>query len=246
MAMEDWFRRKGYLKAGERFEVTELARSVNRNSWLLVVVEQAEDVVLGEAFAAAEEVEFDGEGEAGDFAAELFDELDGGFHGAAGGEQVVDEQDALAGLDGVEVDFERVGAVFEIVGDAGYRCGQLARLADGDEAGIEAVGERGAEDESAGFDAEDEVDLAFKIVGGERVDEHGEAGAVFEQRGDVVEEDARLGEVGHGAHERLERRDIHGFRHESCCSWSVGWPDAEFAVRTWRDEVSACLLDFSI
>jgi hypothetical protein len=26
-AMEDWFRRKGYLKAGERLEVTELAPS---------------------------------------------------------------------------------------------------------------------------------------------------------------------------------------------------------------------------
>ncbi len=36
---------------------------------LLVVVEEAEDVVLFEAVAAAEEVELNGEGEAGDFAA---------------------------------------------------------------------------------------------------------------------------------------------------------------------------------
>jgi hypothetical protein len=122
-------------------------------------VKQAEDVVLLEAVAAFEEVELDGEGEAGDLAAELLDELDGGFHGAAGGEQVVDEDDALAGLDGVEVNLERVGAVFEIVGDAGDWRGELARLAHGDEAGIEAVGQSGAEDESARLNAEDEIDL---------------------------------------------------------------------------------------
>ncbi len=36
---------------------------------LFVVVEEAEDVVFLEAVAAFEEVEFDGEGEAGDFSA---------------------------------------------------------------------------------------------------------------------------------------------------------------------------------
>ena len=66
--------------------------------WLLVVVQQAEDVVLLEAVAAFEEVEFDGECEAGDFAAQLLDQLDGRFHGAAGGEQIVDQHHALAGL----------------------------------------------------------------------------------------------------------------------------------------------------
>ena len=71
---------------------------------LFVVVEEAEDVVVLEAVAAFEEVELDREAEAGDFSAELLDELDGRFHGAAGGEQVVDEHHALAGLDGVGVD----------------------------------------------------------------------------------------------------------------------------------------------
>jgi hypothetical protein len=73
-----------------------------------VVVQQAEDILLGEAVAAFQEVEFDGEGEAGHFAAELFDQLERGLHGAAGGEQVVYEKHALAGLDGVEMDFKRV------------------------------------------------------------------------------------------------------------------------------------------
>ena len=42
---------------------------------LFVVMQEAKDVVIGEAVAAAQEVEFDGEGQAGDFAAQLLDQL---------------------------------------------------------------------------------------------------------------------------------------------------------------------------
>ena len=171
---------------------------------LFVVVEEAEDVVLFEAVAAFEEVEFDGESQAGDISAELLDELDGGFHGAAGGEQVVDEDDALAGLDGVEVNLEYVGAVFEIVCDARDGRGEFSGLSDGNKTCIETVGEGGAEDEAARFNAEDEIDLVLDVMCGEHVNELGEAGLVFEDRGDVVEEDAGLGEVRDGAHERFE------------------------------------------
>ena len=177
---------------------------------LLVVVEEAENVVIGEAGAALEEVELDGEGEADDFSAQLLDELDGGFHGAAGGEQVVDEDDALAGLDGVEMDFEGVGAVFEIIGDAGDGGGKLFGLADGDEAGIKAVSERGSKDEAAGFNAEDEIDLLLEVVGGEGVNELGEAGLVLEDGGDVVEEDAGLGKIRDGADEGLDVINVQG------------------------------------
>jgi len=178
---------------------------------LFVVVEQAEDVVLLEAVAAFEEVEFDGEGEAGDFSAELLDELDGGLHGAAGGEQVVDEDDALAALDGVEVNFEDVGAVFEIVSDAGDGRGKLAGLAHGDKAGVEAIGEGGAEDEAARLNAEDQIDLVFDVVRGEHVNELCEAGLVFEDGGNVVKKYPWLGKIGDGAHERFEGFHIHGF-----------------------------------
>ena len=99
-----------------------------REASLLVVMQEAEYVVLGKFGAAFEEVEFDGYGEADDFAAELLDELDGRVHGAAGGEQVVDDDDALAVLDGVEMDFERVGAVLEVVVDAGDLRGELFRF----------------------------------------------------------------------------------------------------------------------
>lgn len=178
--------------------------------------------MLGEALAAAEEIELHSEGEAGDLAAQFFDELDGGFHGAAGGKQVIYQQDALAGLNGIAVDLEGVGAVFEIVSDPGYRRGQLARFAHWNKTGVEAVGKRGAEDESARFDAEDEVDLALEVMRGEGVDKLGEAGRIFEQRSDVVEENAGLGEVRHGAHKSFERFYVYWFLclwHELFHSW---------------------------
>jgi hypothetical protein len=143
--------------------VMRLLRNQSPRNFLLVVVEQAEDVVLGEFGAAFEEVELDGEGEAGDLSAELLDELDGGLHGAAGGEQVVDQDDALAGLDGVEVDLQRIRAVLQVVADAGNGRGQLLGLAHGDEAGVEAVGQRGAEDEAARLDAQDQVDFLWPM-----------------------------------------------------------------------------------
>ena len=107
-----------------------------------------------------------------------------------------------------------VGAVLEVVADARGFGGQLLGLAHGDEAGVQAVGERGAEDEAAGLDAEDEVDVLADVVRGQRVDELREAGLVLQQRGDVVEEDAGLGEVGHGADEFLERLAINRNRHD--------------------------------
>src|SRR6185312_3576747 len=101
------------------------------------------------------------------------------------GQQVVDDDDALAGLDGVEMDFEGVGAVFEVVVDAGGGGGELSGLAHRNESGVEAVGQGGAEDEAARFDAEDEVDVLADVVLRESVDELGEAGLVLQERSDV-------------------------------------------------------------
>ena len=41
------------------------------------------------------------------------DEFDGGGDGSSGGEHVVDDEDFLAGIEGIGVDFDGVGSVFE-------------------------------------------------------------------------------------------------------------------------------------
>src|SRR5262245_40395501 len=107
-------------------------------------------------------------------------------------------------MDRVLVNLERVTAVFQIVGYAGSFCGELTRLAHGRESCIQAVGQCGTEYESAGLDAEHQVDFFFKVVFGERVDQRGEAELVFEQRGNVIEEDPRLGEIRNFADQLLQ------------------------------------------
>ena len=73
--------------------------------------------------------------------------------GAAGGEQVVDDEHALTGLDRVRVDLDDRLPVLEAVRLGDALRGQASLLADRSESGAEAVGDRPAEDEPAGFDA---------------------------------------------------------------------------------------------
>ena len=68
-------------------------------------MEQAEDIESGKSLAPTKEIEFDGKAKADRLATKPAHELERGFHGAAGGEQIIDKQNALARLDGVEVDF---------------------------------------------------------------------------------------------------------------------------------------------
>ena len=76
------------------------------------------------------------------------------------------------------------------------RGGELARLARGDEARVEARRERAAEDEAARLDADDDVDVLADEALGERVEHDVERARAREQRRDVLEEDPRLGEIG--------------------------------------------------
>ena len=122
------------------------------------------DGIGGDFIAAFEAGEFDEDGDADEFAAEVFDEFDAGFHGSAGGEDVVDEEDALAFDDGVGMDFEGVGAIFEVVSFGDSFVGELAGFADETEARGEAAGDGGAEDEAAAFGADDHADI-FAAVG---------------------------------------------------------------------------------
>src|SRR4029450_9380929 len=105
-------------------------------------------------------LELDQGGDADDLAAEAFHQAGRGPGGAAGGEHVVDDQDPLAGHDGVGVQLQGGGAVLQRVLLGLDLVGQLAGLADGDEAGAEVVGDRRGQDEPAGLDGDHLVDVA--------------------------------------------------------------------------------------
>src|SRR5207302_7495705 len=89
------------------------------------------------------------------FAAHLADKRRCGPGGAAGGNQVVDEEDAVALRDCIDVDLDAIDAVLElVVVPDGFR-GKLAFLADRHEAGAEEVRDGSADDEAPRLDRRD-------------------------------------------------------------------------------------------
>ena len=82
--------------------------------------------------------------------------------------------------------------------------GQLAGLAHGHEADAEPDGDGRAEDEAARFHPGDLVRPRIAGGRGQVMDARRHALMVADQRGDVAELDARLREIWHRAHQRLE------------------------------------------
>src|SRR6185312_1056242 len=167
-------------------------------------MQQREDIVFLQLLAAFEKIEFYYEGQTGDISAERLRELHGCRAGPARSEQIIDDDYSLSAADCIFVHLERVAAVFELICDL---CGlrwQLLRLTNRHESGVEAVGERGTENEASRLDSQNEINIFLHVVCGERIDQSGKADLVFEQRGDVVKEDSWFGKIGNFANQLLE------------------------------------------
>src|ERR1700740_1519502 len=108
---------------------------------LFVVLNEREDIEAVQFAAAIQKGEFYGEGSTVYFAAELLNELGGWGSGAAGGEQVVANDDAISRLDGIFVDFQSIGTVLQCVGDAGGLGWELFWFANWNKAGPQTVGQ---------------------------------------------------------------------------------------------------------
>ena len=79
----------------------------------------------------------------------LLDQLAGRLHRTTGRDQVIDQQDALPGRNGVDMHFNRIGSIFQrVLGGDGFGR-QLAGLADRHKTSAEAIGHRGAENKPA-------------------------------------------------------------------------------------------------
>ena len=131
--------------------------------------------------------------------ADLAQELDRAFGGAARRDEVVDQDHLLARLHRVGMHLHLVEPVFQRIGDAHRGVRQLAFLADRHEAGRDLMRHRAAEDEAARLDAGDLVDLRSGPGMHEFVDRTAEGARIRQQRGDVAEQDALLGIVRDGA-----------------------------------------------
>src|ERR1044071_5287898 len=163
------------------------------------------DLVAGalEAGPPTEVDQVDHERALDDMGADPLEQRDRGDGSTAGGDQVVDDDHALAGGDAVDVDLDTIAAVLELVlvADRGVR--QLARLAGRGEAGPDLGGDRGAEDEAARLHRGDLVDL-LEVATGEGTDHLTEAGRVCQERGDIAKPDPWPGKVRDRADQLLD------------------------------------------
>ena len=83
---------------------------------------------------------------------------------AAGGKEIVNQQDSLASPHGVTVHFQRVRAVFQGVGLGNGLMRQLARLPYRHEAHAERSGYRRAEDQPPRLDSRDLADVPGPVA----------------------------------------------------------------------------------
>src|SRR5919202_2742812 len=117
--------------------------------------EQGHDVSALQLGPSPQEGQLDHEPQPRHFRPQALDEPAGGGGGAPSGDYVVYDEHPVARLHGVVVDLEQIGAVLEVVLLTLDLEWQLARLANGHKAGVEAVGDGRGDDEAARLDAED-------------------------------------------------------------------------------------------
>lgn len=119
---------------------------------------------------------------------------------------IVDNQDLRAGLDGVGLNLEKVFAVLLLVAGRLAFARQLALLTHRGKAAAEPQSQTGAEQEAASLETDNHIGL-FEVVGYVQLESAKQRlveGRVGEDRQDVLEQDTRRGKVGELAQRRLE------------------------------------------
>src|SRR5882762_5092968 len=103
--------------------------------------------------------------------------------------------------DSVSMDFERVLAILEVIGDRGTLSRELFGFAHRNKARTQVIGQRGSEDKAARLDTDYGVNLFTFIFRSQRVYRLAQTVRAFEQRRDVIKVDAGLGKVRHFANQ---------------------------------------------
>src|SRR5207247_5706143 len=104
-------------------------------------------------------------------------------------------EDAVSATNRVLVNLEAVGAVLERIAHAHALGWQLLRFTHRNKTCAQRVGQGRREDKTARFNADNHVNAGILVMLLEPVDGVMKALAVLQQRGDVIEQDSRLGEI---------------------------------------------------
>src|SRR3990172_6335045 len=140
-----------------------------------LILEQREHLDVIELRAAIQEFKFHDHADAHHLSAELARQPRASPRCAAGGEQVIDNQNTVSLAYCVAVDLQRVGSIFQVIADARRLRRKLVRLAHWDKPRAEPVGQRRSEYEPARFDSQDQINPFAGELRRERIDERAES-----------------------------------------------------------------------
>lgn len=112
---------------------------------------------------------------------------------------VINDEDLLAGLDGIGLHLEEILTILLLVALGLARTGELALLAHGDEAGTQTQRQAGSHQEATGLKADNDIGLLATVVGDDVKFQGADQGlmqrGIGEDRQDILEQDSRRGEI---------------------------------------------------
>ncbi len=133
---------------------------------------------VAKSIRPAEFRQIDHEQRSGNLSTRTNKQLSSRKRGAASGDQIIDDEHAMTGLQGVVVDLQPIGSIFERVINAYSRAGQLPRLSNGKNSGTERARYGRAEDETPRFDPGDQIAAVRSGEFNKLIDRGGKARAV--------------------------------------------------------------------
>jgi hypothetical protein len=119
-----------------------------------LILNQRTHIVPRQLLTPGKEFEFDDKYKANNDTTELLDEIDNCAGGAAGGEEVVGDNDAMAVADSVAMDLKGVLTIFQIVRNRRALSRQLAWFAYRHEPCSKVIRQRGRKDKTTRFDSD--------------------------------------------------------------------------------------------
>jgi len=161
------------------------------------IAQNRPDIVPAEPVASFQEIELDEEAEGRDLASDLLDQARHPSRRASGREHVVHDDHSLARANRVLVHLQPIRSVLQLVGDLDRLRGELPRFANRNLPFAESVGESGGEDESAAFDADQQIEIPLPQGLRHQIDGLPERLRAREKRRDVLEDDPLLRKVGY-------------------------------------------------
>jgi len=146
-------------------------------------------------FASAQAFKLDDESRRPDVGADLTEQGQGTAGCATGGEQIVEDDHSLTGLDGIGLQLDRIRAVFQIVGVGDCLTGKLPGFPRHHEAASQLQGQRSGDQKSPAFDADKNIGFVLPDRDGQQIDGVLPCLGMRKHGRDVVKQDSRLWKI---------------------------------------------------